>query len=160
VRIKIIVQIVIALLIVVGIFIYFVSGISSVYPAIKQYEFNGDMKQFENKLDMLTSQNKKVSFSITDTTGNKDNGYAYYYMLNFDNNEYDLKCEEKEFPNSIKAEISIVGAHNFNKRLGGYRIGDDGVKDLVNVFDEEIIKGLNVGQTEFLIDNYGHLAFF
>jgi hypothetical protein len=150
-RIKDIAPISIALLIVVGIFIYFVSGISYVYPDIKQYEFNEGMKQFKNKLVMFTSQNKKVSFSINDTTGNKNDGYAYYYTVNFDNNEYDLKCEEKEFQNSIKTEISIVGAHNFKKRLGGYRIGDDGVKNLVNVFDEEIIKGLNVNQNTVIV---------
>jgi hypothetical protein len=145
-RIKNIAPITVALLIVAGIFIYFVSGISSVYPAIKQYEFNGGIRQFNNKLVLFTSQNKKVSFSIDDTTGNKNSSYAYYYSVNFDKNEYDLRCEEKDFPNSIKTEISIVGAHNFRRRMGGYRIDHDGVKNLVDVFDEEIIKGLNVNQ--------------
>ena len=67
-----------ALICFIAIFIYFAAGVSSTYPPIRQYEYLGTTNQFIDGIRKYASTNSDAAFKITDTTGNKKNGYAIY----------------------------------------------------------------------------------
>jgi hypothetical protein len=142
---------IIGLIIVIGVFDYFVSGVSSTYPPIRKYEYKGSFNQLITGIRDYTLSNADVKFKITDTVGNKDNGYAIYLNIetktNQDSIEYDLKCEEynsKGNPNLTI--ISLVEAYNKTQNIGGYSKKTKGVDDLVNEFELNILKPFNDNQ--------------
>jgi hypothetical protein len=62
----------------VGTCLYFVAGVSSTSPPIKQYEFNGSVHQLLTYIKAYTTVNPSVAIKITDITGNEKNGIATY----------------------------------------------------------------------------------
>jgi hypothetical protein len=136
---------IIGLVIVLGYFVYFVSGVSSTYPPIRKYEYKGSFNQFITSIRQYTSTNSDVKFKITDTVGNKENGHAIYLNIetktNQDSIEYGVRCEEynsKGNPNLTI--ISLVEAYNKTQNIGGYSKKAKGVDVLVNEFELIILK--------------------
>ena len=142
--------IIISILIVAFSAIYFVTGVSSVYEPIKRYQFNGTVSQLVQKTNLYCSSNRNIVFNTEDTVGNQDNGYAFHYtvVINFNGSstEYDLKLEETSEQKQIKTIISVVGAHDYSKKLGGYKFEDKGVTDLISNFEYNFINKLNKDQ--------------
>jgi hypothetical protein len=147
---KIFIIVVIFLLIVVAAAIFFVGGISSVYDPIKKYEYHGSVEQLIQKINSYTSINHDILFEVEDTVGDIKNGLAFHYTVviraNGNTSNYDLKVEEIDKVDHNKSEISLVGAHDPTNKLGGYRPGDQGIKQLINIFENNFIRGLNNSQ--------------
>jgi hypothetical protein len=142
---------IIGLVISIGYFVYFVSGVSSTYPPIRKYEYRGSFNQLITGIRNYTLTNADVKFKIADTVGNKDNGYAIYLNIetktNQDSIEYDLRCEEynsKGNPNLTI--ISLVEVCNKTQNMGGYSTKAKGVDGLVNEFELNILKSLKDNQ--------------
>ena len=139
------------LFVVIGCFIYFVSGISSTYPPIRKYEYQGSFNQLITGIRNYTLRNADVTFNITDTVGNKDNGYAIYLnietKINQDSIEYDLKCEDYNsngIPNLTL--ISLIEAYNKTQNIGGYSKKAKGIDGLVNEFELNVLGFLKDNQ--------------
>ncbi len=140
----------VALFIIFSLVIYFGVGISSVYTPLKKYEYYGSIKQLMQKIDLYISNNHEVSIKPGDTVGNNSNGYAYYYTIQMNveknNIEYDVRFENKTSSDFNNTQISLIGAHDYGNKIGGYRINDNGVKNLVYTFDNNFISRLNEKQ--------------
>jgi hypothetical protein len=125
--------------------IYFAVGISSVYDPIKKYEYHGSVNQLIMKINFYSLNNHNVVLEFEDTTGDIQTGYAYYYDVTLKANgdifNYDLKFED--VAHQDQSEISLVGAHDPIHKLGGYRIKDTGVKQLLYFFENNFIDSLN-----------------
>ncbi len=138
---------IIGLIIIIGYFVYFVSGVSSNYPPIRKYEYIGSFNQLITGIRNYTLTNVGVKFKITDTIGNKENGFAIYLNIetktNQDSIEYGLKCEDNSKGNSNLTIISLVEAYNKTQNTGGYSKKAKGVDALVNEFELNILKALN-----------------
>jgi hypothetical protein len=143
---KIIIPIsIIGLAIIIGFFVYFVSGVSSTYPPIRKYEYNGSLNRFIIGIRKYALTNTNVKFKITDTVGDKDKGYAIYLEIetktNQDSIEYDLKCEENNSKgNPNLTIISLVEAYNKTQNIGGYSKKAKGVDSVANEFELNILK--------------------
>lgn len=139
-----------ALIIIVALVIYFAVGISSVYPPLKKYEYYGSIKQLTRIMDTYISNNHEVSIKPGDMVGNDINGYAYYFtiQMNVDKNniEFDVRLENKTSSDLNNTQILLIGAHDYGNKIGGYRINDNGVKNLVYLFDNNFISHLNEKQ--------------
>lgn len=136
----------IALIIVIGVWIYFVTGVSAVYPSIKNYEYSGNINQLVYSMRAYTSTNSNVTFKITDTVDNSKNGYAIYMTIEIKSNkhniEYGLKCEKNNHGAAAKTIIQLVQAYDKTNNIGGYSKDVKGVKALVDEFDSNILKHL------------------
>ena len=130
--------------------IYFIVGISSVYDPIKKYEYNGSESQLVQNISSYANSNRSVDFEFKDITGNKKSGFAFYYDLTLNTGgkscEYNLKFEETRNAVLHRTTISLVGAHDFKRGLGGYKINEKGVKKLIDAFERNVIDSLNKRQ--------------
>jgi len=143
----IIITIALALIGFISIFVYFVSGVSSTYPPIKQYIYSGTTDQLIVGIRKYTSTNLGVTFTITDTTGNKENGYATYMNIETKNVEYSLKCEEQNSDGNLsKTIVSLVFAYDRAKNVGGYSKQAKGIGALTDKFDLNVLKPLKDNQ--------------
>jgi hypothetical protein len=130
----------------IGGFVYFVSGVSSTFPPIKQYEFNGNVKQLITGIKSFVSRNSSMKFYLTDTTGNENNGYAYYATLRInDSLEYNLKFEDQD-DNILKIDVALIFAYNNINNKGGYSDKAQGIGSIINNFNNCFIKPLSTQQ--------------
>lgn len=134
-------------LIVVGGAVYFVSQFSAVYPPIEKYDYPESYPQFSQNLKTFSSANPEVTYSVTDTTGGRMNGYSYYLTVKTTHDstykEYNIayKIEENWF-GTKKNKIYLIGTFDRLKRLGGYKMKENGVKDLVSAFETDFMNPL------------------
>jgi hypothetical protein len=126
----------IVLLGLISVWIYFVGGVSAVYPPIKKYEYVGTTNQLLLDIQQNNLSNTSIVSHITDTVGTKENGYAFYMSIEIKNNEmnvlYDIKCQEE---NGEKTEIKLVSVNDRTNNIVGYQLEDKGVKALVKKFE-------------------------
>jgi len=138
---------VVAVITLLGYFVYFVGGVSAVLPPIKNYEYNGDAIQLITKIKVFTilSKQPKLIFNVDEVVGNKYNGYAYETTLAIkDSNQnllYDLKFSDVG-KSKLKAKIKLIGAHNLKTNAGGYGITADGMNTLLQQLNLYIIAPL------------------
>jgi hypothetical protein len=148
IKIIILVSIITVVVIIIGYCVYFTAGISSTYPAIRKYEYAGNFNQLINGIRNYTSTDSTVKLKITDTTGNKKNGYAIYLNIETkvdqDSIEYGLKCEE--YISDGKIILSLVEAYNKTRITGGYSKEAKGVEPLVNKFEASFLTPLRNSQ--------------
>jgi len=132
------------LIIVVVSAIYFASGLSAVYDPIKKYTYNGTVKQLVQNITSYASENSDVKFGLEDKVGNSTDS-AFYYSVKLKNGAdsivYDLAFEANKL--KYGTTILLVGAHDISHKMGGYHLKDDGVKNLVAIFDSQLITNLN-----------------
>ncbi|MFS2187773.1 hypothetical protein ACCC92_13930 [Mucilaginibacter sp. Mucisp84] len=124
----------------IGTCIYFVAGVSSTIPPIKKYVFFGNVNSFLLGMQKYAAADSEILFKITDTTGNKQNGYGIYMNLEIRNSnsdiEYNLKCEEKDNEGIRSTIVKLIGIHDKNNyKLGGYGIEGIGVRQMVSDFE-------------------------
>ncbi|MDB5011376.1 MAG: hypothetical protein JWQ06_2165 [Mucilaginibacter sp.] len=136
----------------IGTCMYFVVGVSSTIPPIKKYEFSGSVNQLLYGINKYTSTNANVTLKITDTTGNKHDGYAIYMDIEIKSEAsviiYNLKCEkDNDDGEADKTLVQLIGAFNErNYKVGGYGINGTGVKKMVNDFELAFLMGLKQQQ--------------
>ena len=142
---------ILAFIIVIGGFVYFVAGVSATSAPIKKYQYSGSMSQLITGLRKYASNNPAISFRITDTTGSRADGYAIYTAIEATKNlhqlEYHLRCEESD--NNSEAtttKIALVFAYDATNNSGGYQKNGRGVNVLVDRFDEDFLPGLKKSQ--------------
>ncbi|RYD90732.1 MAG: hypothetical protein EOP54_23525 [Sphingobacteriales bacterium] len=118
---------------------YFVAGVSAVYPPIKTYEYFGSADQFDNAIRQFADKNTDVIVKDKETIGNADNGYAIHMTLDAkdstSNVSYNLKYEYAD----SKIKVYLIGLHDWINKKGGYKIGDAGVKELLNDFENRFL---------------------
>jgi len=133
---------VICSIIFIGIFIYFVSSISSTYPPIKEYGYTGTKTQFIISIREYADTDPKLTFKITDTTGNVNNDFAIYAIVEIGNIEYKLRCEDSQ-SGKKKTTIKVISAYDVDNKVGGYTKDAQGVDALLKRFELEILTPLN-----------------
>jgi hypothetical protein len=140
---------VVALITVIGIGIYFVAGVSAVYPPIKKYHYLGGVKQLISNIQGYASINPNIVFEITDTVGNSEDGYAFFCdiklkTINKNNFIYSFKLNETKYNReNTKTEIYLVYAFDDTNKIGGYQIADEGVASLVSFFESDFLTPLH-----------------
>jgi hypothetical protein len=130
------------IIIVIATFVYFVTGVSSTYAPIRKYEFSGNTDQFVAGLRNYISTTSKMTYKITDKTGNETNGYATYISIEAGNIEYSLKCESY----NNKTRVSLVGIYDKVRNVGGYSKEAKGIDTLANQFELKVLKPLQGNQ--------------
>lgn len=129
-------------ILIVGAFIFFVSGVSAVSDPIKKYEYSGNIDQLLSGVRKLTLRNPNVGFKITDTTGGYSNT-AIYLTINIKNDnkdiEYGWKCEKNNNDTKSTTIISLVEAYDITNNSGGYIAEGKGVQPLVKVFESILL---------------------
>ena len=138
-------------LVFIGAFVYFVSGVSETSAPIKKYQYSGSINQLINGLRRYASANPNMTFKVTDITGSRTNGYAIYTDIKMIKDqhhfEYSLKCEknsEDSAPAITKAEL--VFAYDSTSNTGGYGAGAQGIKVIIDNFDNDFLVGLKNNQ--------------
>lgn len=91
----------------IAIFIYFVTGVSSVSPPIKKYQYFGSVNQLISGFEKYSSNHSALTFKITDTVGVFENGYAYYLTIKMMNNEALVKQFDSSILKPLKDEQNI-----------------------------------------------------
>ena len=133
---------------IIGTCIYFVAGVSSTFPPIKEYEFSGSVDQLLAGIREYTILNPNAKLTITDTTGGKENGYGIYMDVELKKDTslllYNLECEKIDQNNNPpKTLIKLIGAFNkHNYKVGGYGIKGIGVKGMIDDFEIEFLMRL------------------
>jgi len=133
---------IIPVLIVVGGFIYLVSLFTAIYPPLKKYPYTKSMVQLKKDLDHLSQTYHQISFDITDTTGGSENGYAYYITIKIKNshkdNEYHIAYkQDDDWFSKKETNLHLIGAFDHYRKSGGYKLEDQDVKGLVNLFEKD-----------------------
>ncbi|MDH5381837.1 MAG: hypothetical protein OEW75_13345 [Cyclobacteriaceae bacterium] len=88
------------------------------------------------------------SIEKTDTTGGNEK-MCYWASINYLGNESNLKyrvkyCFNNKDINEVnnRIEFNIVGAFDFIEKTGGYKASDEGVLELLEVFEDNILNGI------------------
>lgn len=136
---------IVVLAILIGCFVYFVSGVSAVSPPIKEYQYLGSVNQLIAGMQKYATTNNNVTFKITDTVGSREKGYGIYMTVGIKNNGHDITyrlMSESDDNNSIvKTKVHLILAFDETAKTGGYQLSGKGVRPLVDSFD-----------TSFLVD--------
>jgi hypothetical protein len=126
--------------------IYFVGGVSATYPPIRKYDCNGSVEQFGSAIQRMALSDSGINLKISrrDSSRADDGGRDMVIKIKRDtiNVLYDLVCDEE----TGQTEIKLVGAHNYNNTVGGYRTEDTGVKEFLNYFENDFLDKLNKQQ--------------
>lgn len=127
--------------------IYFVSQFSAVYPPIKKYKFKTNVANLRLAITETLDNPDKYEYKFKDTVGNKENGFAYYVDLRIKNtqmdNDYTFKFYEFQRP-ANNSSIDLIGAFDKINKTGGYKIKDNDVPRLIDLFDKEFISDLTI----------------
>ena len=121
----------------VGTCVYFVGGVSATFPPIKKYVYHGGFNQLEKVLEKYSKLDSSFRFK-------KDTGFN---EIDIDmkrlgaNITYGLICKNLDDDTTV-TEIDLVMAFDTTNKIGGYGIKADGMKDLLNYFDNNIIARL------------------
>ena len=136
----------------IGTCIYFVGGVSATGAPIKKYKFSGSINQLLSGIKEYTTINPNVSLKITDTTGNKENGYGIYMDVKVKGSTretlYNLECEKNNDDGEPpKTLVQLIGAFDAkNYKIGGYGIKGIGVKNMVKDFEAGFLADLRKQQ--------------
>ena len=138
-----------AFVMLVGTCVYFVAGVSSTYPPLKEYGYSESFFQLKTRLDKLSLENNRMKYEITDTLGAENVGYKYRITINlkrgFKDLEYQIFYGETDYWfKKNTTQIGLVFAYNRTDNTGGY--GYEGnaeiTKSLVRIFEAEILENL------------------
>jgi hypothetical protein len=139
-----IIVLVLAFFTVVGGFIYFVSGISSVSPPIATYSYAGRIEGLVSGIQEYGSTNQTISFKVTDSVGTDSDTYALYVNIGIKNQDrnvmYNLSFKPIDGSDRTKGTLVLfIGAHDLTRKIGGYSINDNEVRDMLNYFESEFL---------------------
>jgi hypothetical protein len=134
---------------VIGGFIYFVSGITSGNSVIKKYSYSGSVDEFISHVKDLSLKDAAIVTKITDTTGTLEKGYTYYISIELKSKGndvlYSIACESSRNVAS-ETTIELVMAYDKINNIGGYSLEAKGIEPLVNIFDANFIITLKNSQ--------------
>ena len=137
-------------LIIVGSFLYFVSGITSGNSVIKRYLCQSDINEFVSHVQKFSHQNHNVISKITDTTGNFNDGYTIYISVEVDNEGqkilYSVACEKVSRRTESGTVIELVMAYDKTNKIGGYNKEAKGVESLIDSFETNFLRPLSINQ--------------
>ena len=132
---------IIVFLVLLGGWVYFVGGITSVAPPVKQYLSNANISSSLEEFRRYENTHARTNFRISDTTEN-ENEYAIYAIVNIirdkHNLEFHLKFEENK--SDEKTIIAVTSVFDKSAHTGGYNIKYPEVKELVTVFEKLVWK--------------------
>ena len=146
----IIILICVIILAVFGGWLYLVSMFSSVYPPIKEYKFQVSSSNLRSTMINVLDNPEKYDYNITDTVGNVSKGYSYYINLKIKGHDMDERFTFKFYSKKSRPDISkidLIGAFDNINKTGGYKLKDQDVKKLVEVFEREFIDKLGLKNT-------------
>jgi hypothetical protein len=135
---------VVTVVIVVSMFVWFVSGVTATIPPIKTYKYIGKPKLLVSDLKMYEATNKYLSVDIIDTLIDEQNTFGYEMIVKYerkgDTLRYHLKCVEDQQSNTTTVEL--IGAHDLNNDTGGYGLEARGMDILLSDFDTYLVDSL------------------
>lgn len=145
-----------AVILVVGGIVYFVSGITEVSPVVKKYEFVGNINELILGIRQFADGNPQVVFSMGDTAGYGKLRLRGLMKVEIKNGgtaiEYDLACQKSQDNNgSSVVDIDITGVYDKLNHIGGYTSGIKEVEPLIQVFEIAFVAPLQKKQGVFLI---------
>lgn len=130
----------------IGIFgvLYFVSQFSATYPPIKEYSYNSEVVTIEQLIIKAINKDTNITYKKTETVGGINNNFAYYIDITIedvnDTIKYDIKYGN--YDNSDGSYIKLIGAFDRRNNTGGYKIENEGVPELAELFEQRIINRL------------------
>jgi hypothetical protein len=132
-----------------GLFVYFVGGVSAVYDPMKSYSYSLTRDELKQRLIDTIRANPNLTFNLTDSTGTDRNDLDYHaeilVKLGKEQYEFNIKYnkENRLWDNSVKSEISLIGAFDVGQKTGGYIPEAPDVNRLIDIFEKEIIAKLS-----------------
>ncbi|MGC3946382.1 MAG: hypothetical protein QM762_17990 [Chryseolinea sp.] len=133
------------LCVVVGYMVYLAVGMSSTYPALKEYSFGVSKEEFEEKL--LNKVNSLEPWSFKRKGNRKDSEEDCYwstlfYKANGQDVVYQIKyCFSHDVPNEGSClKLELVRAFDYNRKTE--KATDEEVERLVRMLDDVILKNL------------------
>lgn len=141
---------VIALVIaIVAYMLYFVVGMSSTFPSLREYHFGASKISFEKKLAAKVSASYGWSLENTDTVSGEKGESCYWASLTYQKNgqhlKYDIKyCVDEDSSNNDGKCLSlyVVGAFDYVEKSGGYKSSDKDVGGLLQTLDRALLTEL------------------
>jgi len=139
------------ILIYVGKCTYQTLSISSTIPVIKEYRYNGNVDFLIANFRKYISAHPFITFKVTGVIGDKESGLGYEITINFKRNNhdltYDIKCEDDKLDDKLITSLKIIAAHDLTNGTGGYGIKADGMTELINNFNSDILIPMQHEQT-------------
>lgn len=130
-------------LIYVGKCTYQTLSISSTIPVIKEYTCNGNVDFLIANIKKYVSAHPSISFKVTGVVGDKESGLGYQITIRFKSNNhdltYDIKCEDDKLKDKFITSLKIIAAHDLTTGTGGYGVKADGMSELINSFNSDIL---------------------
>ena len=135
------------ILIILGVVVYFVGGVSRQTLPIQSYEYQGSIDELVTDINNYTKIKSDGKYFITDTVGNIHNDYSIRLTveLKVDNNiiEYGLKIEpQNKTVKPVKTNVYLTKAYNRTTISGGYQAESAGIEPLVAFFNSDILSHL------------------
>ena len=124
--------------------IYFVTGISAVYPPMKEYNFSLNVDELVKKIDNIDKDDSNLNFEIKDTTGTTEKGFRYYANLYLKDNTtsytFNLFYDQSDKEHS---KLGLVGAFDNSHKFGGYQNNSKDIQKLITIFESRFIDRIN-----------------
>lgn len=134
------------MIVVLGYMLYFVVGMSSTFPSIKEYHFAASKTSFEEKLTARINASNGWSLENTDTVKGEKGDTCYWASLTYLGNGQQLKYDIQycvDGDNSNNDEkcllLYVVGVFDYVKKSGGYKSSDKGVGELLQTLDRALL---------------------
>jgi hypothetical protein len=140
---------------IVGFGFYFASQISAAYPPLKEYNYPLTALKLQDIISEVDKADTNLNCIITDTVGPKDD-LAYHMDIKMKkegvNYSFHIKYEDdkKFWSNAVNSEIGLIEAFDSTHKVGGYQLKNNGVGNLVDLFEKEFTSKL---ETRLLNDN-------
>lgn len=131
---------------IVGYILYFVIGISSTFPPIKEYKFDVSKVDFEQKLINRINDSQGWYFEESDSIKGINSEDCYWASLFFKRNEQHLEyiikyCGDSHaLKNSERClSLYVIGALDYANKSGGYKLKDKDVENLIEHLDRALL---------------------
>lgn len=124
--------------------VYFGTQLSATSSHLKDYNYSTTAKQFEKEIIQIISADSRATYTITDSTGTKDNR-SYYMTIeqNLDNVLYSYNITYSDNGNS-SCDLGLVGVFDKTNQSGGYKNTDKDVDKLIDIFERRFTDKISV----------------
>lgn len=124
------------LLTIIGTWLYFVNHMTSVYPPIEEYKFEGTEQELQENLKFPKHIANTI---ITDTTGHFPTDYnVYFKIIDADSCAYHMKYS---IDSQTRIRIDLIGVFDLTRNEGGYSNSEEEIiTDLKDKFERTLIE--------------------
>ncbi len=125
--------------------IYFATQVSATYPPLKEYRFTLGTKELGALIKKSFDDDPSITLKMTGTVGSSQNRtYSMDIGMRIDSTiyKYNINYEIETLSNSRVVKIALVGAFDITHHIGGYRIQDRGLDNLITLFENRFIERL------------------